>query len=199
SCKLLRQKFGKLLILGSELQRWAQGVADSRAYMAELATAKDAQLEFLAAQAPRLSKATRKRKYQRVGARFIADNPATLVADDPGLGKTLQAMAGILEAQIPGPYLIVAPKTAADSVWRREIERWLPSDHRAITLPDLWYDRDRKIRLTRYGEFTWLIVHPEIVLVQAWWECQECRKRTIEGPKQQRQLNCGHIRDRKTK
>lgn len=198
SCKLLRGKYGQRLRIGTELRRWAKGVQDSRAYMAELAASEDAELEYLPEAAPRLARAMSRRKYQRVGVRYIADNPSTLVADEPGLGKTLMAMGGILEAQIPGPYLVVAPKTAADSVWRREITRWLPDEHRAIILPDLWYDRDRKIRLSRYGKHTWLIVHPEIVLVQAWWLC-ECGKRTVQTNHQQRTLDCGHVRDRKTK
>jgi SNF2 family DNA or RNA helicase len=228
SCKLLREKYGQRLRLGKELRRWVHVVVHNREYMAELAAAKDAKLEVLPTVAPKLYKAMNKRKYQRVGARFIADNHATLVADDPGLGKTLIAMGGILEAEIPGPYLVVAPKTAADSVWRREILRWLPKNHRAVILPEYRDARDRKIRLTRYGEFTWLIVHPEIVLVQSWWECTElvpemrlrrktaksntirkrltptgnmvpCGKRTEEGNAQKRILDCGHIKTRKTK
>ena len=132
SCKLLRGKYGQQLELGNELRRWTQGVINSRKSMAALAASKDAKLEILPKVAPKLYKATKNRKYQRVGIRFIADNHAAGVFDDPGLGKTLQAMGGILEAQIPGPYLIVAPKTAADTVWRREILPWLPSSHRAI-------------------------------------------------------------------
>jgi SNF2 family DNA or RNA helicase len=199
SCKLLREKFGGRLKIGDELVRWAKGVVDSRKYMAELVASKDADLENLPTAAPRLAKAMNRRKYQRVGARFVADNTATLVADDPGLGKTLIAMGGILEAGIPGPYLVVAPKTAADTVWRREITRWLPRQHRPIILPESRDQRERKIRLGRYGEFTWLIVHPEIVMVQSWWVCGQCGERTAEGPKQQRDLTCGHVRDRKTK
>ena len=199
SAKLLQAKYGDRLVVGTELKRWANGVQANRASMAKLAASEDAKLIHLPKVAPKLYRAMRKRKYQRVGVRFVADNPATLVADDPGLGKTLIAMGGILEAELPGPYLVVAPKTAADTVWRREIQRWLPMNHRAVILPELWYARDYRIRITRYTEDTWLIVHPEIVLVQTWWECRECSKRTVQGPKQQNILACGHKRDDKTK
>jgi Zierdtviridae DNA helicase len=215
SLKLLKGKFGKRLQWSTELRRWAQQVQDSRRSMEALASSSDAKLETLQTVAPKLYRAMNKRKYQRVGVRYIADNAGTLLADDPGLGKTFQAMGGLLEAGIPGPYLIVAPKTAADTVWKREIQRWLPADHRAITLPDYRDARERKIRLSRYGAKTWLIVHPEIVMVQALWVCQElvtkrnkrtgktrqlpCLKRTPEGNRQQRVLKCGHIKDRKTK
>lgn len=206
SCKLLRQKYGRQLRIGSELRRWAQGVVDSRQYMAELSKAEDAELEHLPTLAPKLYKAMGSRKYQRVGVRFLADNHASGLFDDPGLGKTLIAMGGILEAQIPGPYLIVAPKTAADSVWRREILRWLPEGHRPVILPQMRLQRERKLRLTRYGPKTWLIVHPEAVMMDCKLECQFvsvegaiCGAMSRETTRQNRQLECGHLKDRKTK
>lgn len=198
SCKLLRQKYGTGLIVSDELRRWAKGVVSSRKKMGLLAASRNARLEILSTRAPKLYGAMRARKYQKVGARFIADNAATLIADDPGLGKTLIAMGGIIEADVPGPYLIVAPKTAADSVWRREIQRWLPREHRPITLPEIRYQREHVIRLTRYGDKTWLIVHPEIVMVDEYFVCQECKKRSPIAQKTKRTLACGHLRDTKT-
>jgi SNF2 family DNA or RNA helicase len=165
----------------------------------------------------------RRRKYQRVGARFLADNQASGLFDDPGLGKTLICMGGILEAEVPGPYLIIAPKTAAESVWQREIERWLPREHRAVVMPEFRYQRERKLRLTRFTDKTWIIVHPEMVMVQSWLICRqpiekkrkvrnrrtgerrtiitkaECGIRTPLKQKQQTELSCGHIKSRKTK
>lgn len=198
SCKLLRLKYGSELVVGSELRRWARTVRGNRDYMATLAASEDAALEVLPRVAPRLAKAMSRRTYQRVGARFIADSDASLVADDPGLGKTLIALGGILEAEIPGPYLVVAPKTAADSVWRREIMRWLPHDHKPIILPENRDQRERTIRLNRFGDKTWLIVHPEVVMVQAYWVCHQCGSQTVEGSRQKRDLDCGHMRDKKT-
>lgn len=205
--QLLRMKYGKeKLQLHPELQRWARGVMESREYMADLAASDDAELTYLTREAPKLAKAMKRRQYQRVAARFVADSSATLIADDPGLGKTLEAMGGILEAQTDGPYLIVAPKTAADTVWRREIQQWLPKHHRAVILPELWQDRDYRIRTTRYTEDTWLIVHPDILLIQAYWVCHECGHKTIVNDK--KKLECGtkikgklvpHERSRKTK
>lgn len=212
---LLRHKFGKELDLNTELQRWINGVVRNRRQMRKLSVAKTAKLSRLPEVAPQLYKAMRRRKYQLVGTRFIADNPATLLADDPGLGKTLMAMGGILEAGIDGPYLIICPKTATDTTWNREIVKWLPDNHRAVILPEWRYDRERRIRLTRYTKDTWLIVHPEIVLVKAVYVCTErvkrrskkskkvrvveCGKRTEEKNKNIRVLECGHVRNRHTK
>lgn len=206
SCKLLRQKYGRKLRVGTELQRWARGVRDNREYMAKLAAAGDAELEVLPKVAPKLAKAMEKRTYQRVAVRFIADNSATLEADDPGLGKTLIALGGILEAEVPGPYLVIAPKIASRTVWAREIQRRLPRQHRAITMPETRLARERKLRLTHFHETTWLIVHPEMMLCQTWLVCQEinkagkvCGKRSKFKGRQQRVLDCKHIRNRKTR
>lgn len=220
SCILLRQKYGQRLSVGPILRRWARGVQQNRRSMAKLASANDAKLYVLPKAAPKLYRAMRKRKYQRVGARFIADNPATLEADEPGLGKTLIAMGGILESETPGPYLIIAPKTASDSVWKREIERWLPHDHKAITVPEGRIMRERVLKYSHFGPKTWLIVHPEMVMVRTWLECQKLVKRRYRnrktGKKRVRVVECGkwspleakqkrilktckHTKDRKTK
>jgi SNF2 family DNA or RNA helicase len=220
SAKLLRMEYGSRLRIGTQLRRWLLGVRRNRDTMAKLASAKDARLHVLPTAAPKLYRAMRKRKYQRVGVKFIAANPATLEADDPGLGKTLIAMGGILEAEVPGPYLVVAPKTASDSVWKREITRWLPKPHKAVTVPESRLRRERVLAYTTIGPHTWLIVHPEMVMVQTWLVCQfpvkkrvrnrrtgksrvvitPCGKRSPQENRQKRTLrNCKHIKDRKTK
>lgn len=200
SCVLLRQKFGGRLEVAPELVRWVRGVQTARRDMARLSRQRTARLEVLPHVAPRLYKAMRRRPYQLVGARFIADNlPGCLIADDPGLGKTLIALGGILEAEIPGPYLVIAPKTAADATWKREIERWLPSDHRVIIMPKFRYQRERKLRLTRYGEKTWLVIHPEIAMAQAYLICAECGKRYVDKGRSMQTLPCGHPKDKRTK
>ncbi len=112
--------------------------------------------------------------------------------------NTLEIMGGIIEAQVAGPYLVIAPKTAARTVWAREIERWLPREHRAITLPEGRLQRERLLRLKRMGETTWLIVHPEVVMTQTWLKCAECGGLTASRNKQARQLKCGHMKNRKT-
>ncbi len=222
SCKLLRQKFGSRLEFSNELKRWIAGVQASRKYMKRLATRESAKLFVLPTAAPKLYKAMKARKYQTVGVRFIADNPATLLADDPGLGKTLQLLGGIVESNTPGPYLVVSPKTAADTVWKREIERWLPA-HTAVTVGDYRYQREKTLAETELTATTWLIVHPEMVQVSAWWICGQlvekrivrrnkrtgrrrlftverpCDQRTDSGQKQLKVLSCGHERLKNTK
>lgn len=199
TCKLLQEKYGKRLSVGMELRRWANGVRASRDRMSKLAASSDAKLYHLKKAAPFLYKAMKRRKYQRVGARFVADNSATGIFDDPGLGKTLIALGGILEAQIPGPYLIIAPKTASKPVWWREIRRWLPRWHKPITFADGHAQRLARLRRTAMDEDTWVIVHPEMVMVRVMLVCERCDKSCQLTNKTKRILSCGHPKTPKTK
>lgn len=200
SFKLLRSKYGDQLTIGSELRRWVKTVIQNRRYMRDLAKVEKTELVVVPRAAPKLYKAMRKRPYQTVGARFIAENPATLEADDPGLGKTLIALGGIIESQVPGPYLVVvAPKTAVRLVWAREIRRWLPSKHTVITLPEMRPQRERKLRLADYGSTTWLVVNPEIVLMQTFVTCAQCQKRSVVINTRKRQLPCKHMKTKACK
>jgi SNF2 family DNA or RNA helicase len=68
------------------------------------------------------------RPFQTVGAAFAARNGSCLIADQPGLGKTVQSIAAVIEAGITGPILVVAPKAAAKLTWPQELTRWVPGD-----------------------------------------------------------------------
>jgi len=198
TCKLLQAKYGKRLKVGNELRRWAVGVRSSRDAMAKLASAKTAKLYHLPEAAPFLYKAMKRRPYQKVGSRFVADNPGTGIFDEPGLGKTLIAMGGILEAQIPGPYLVIAPKTASKPVWWREIRRWLPRWHKPITFADGHAQRLSRLRRTVMDEHTWVIVHPEMVMVRTELTCERCGKSCQLTTKTRRTMICGHPKTQKT-
>ena len=79
---------------------------------------------------PRIWKATENRPFQRVGIQYVATSRAALIADQPGAGKTLQTIGGIVEAGVTGPILIVAaPKSAAVITWPAELAKWAPNDH----------------------------------------------------------------------
>lgn len=59
------------------------------------------------------------------GARFAMQNRRVLIADEPGLGKTIQSIAAVVGSKTTGSVLIVAPKTAAYVTWPAELRRWL--------------------------------------------------------------------------
>jgi SNF2 family DNA or RNA helicase len=62
--------------------------------------------------------------FQRAGVAYALHARRTFLADEQGLGKTVQALAA-LEADDAYPAAIVCP-AGLSSTWLREIEHWLP-------------------------------------------------------------------------
>lgn len=62
--------------------------------------------------------------FQRAGVRYALERRRTFLADEQGLGKTVQALAA-LEADGAFPALVLCPASLRLN-WLREAERWLP-------------------------------------------------------------------------
>ena len=60
--------------------------------------------------------------YQRTGAKFLAENPAAFLADEQGLGKTIQVIAAC-DALGLTKVVVICPAIAKIN-WRREFEKW---------------------------------------------------------------------------
>lgn len=60
--------------------------------------------------------------YQKTGAQFLAENPAAFLADEQGLGKTIQVIAACDQLGLK-KVAVVCPAIAKIN-WRREFERW---------------------------------------------------------------------------
>lgn len=196
ACYALRERFGRELRVGRDLSAWAREEIARVETMKQLGKSRDAELQRVPSVSPVLDKAMANRRYQRVGARFVAEGRNVLLGPDPGLGKTLMAIGGIIESGVPGPYLVVAPKTATHAVWKNEIPRWWPGAE-VITVPDGRAVReqvlddfvnavvDAKDGLD-YGDIararsmaqTFLVVHPEMLRIKRWWACPKCEKLT---------------------
>ena len=75
--------------------------------------------------------------YQRQGVAYLIENKRTLIGDQPGLGKTGQAIGGLIAAEQTGgisfPAIIVCPSSLKIN-WQREFAKW--SDKKAIILND---------------------------------------------------------------
>lgn len=146
SGRILREQFGDGLDLGPKLKRWGRTAVRKEENLTRLGAAEDAELVVLPKRLPLLMKAiegkpipefklpkthmlSKKREarpYQRAGIAFLAQADA-INADDPGLGKTIQTIGAIFEAELDdGPQLVIAPKTSLDVVWKTELERWQP-------------------------------------------------------------------------
>ena len=70
------------------------------------------------------------RPFQRAGVAYALKARRTFLADEQGLGKTVQALAA-LEADDAYPAVVVCPASLKLN-WQRETERWLPE--RSITV-----------------------------------------------------------------
>ena len=72
-----------------------------------------------------IAKAFGNRPFQKKGALFAQRNKNVLIADQPGLGKTIQSIAAVIGSGVTGSVLVVAPKTATYVTWPAELSRWL--------------------------------------------------------------------------
>jgi SNF2 family DNA or RNA helicase len=70
------------------------------------------------------------RPFQRAAVAYALSSRRCFLADEQGLGKTVEALAA-LEADGAYPAVVVCPASLKLN-WRREIEHWLP--HRSVTV-----------------------------------------------------------------
>ena len=67
--------------------------------------------------------------HQRAGVEFLATAKRALLADEPGLGKTAQAIRALKKMHDDGeqvfPALVICPNTLKKN-WEREFDRWWP-------------------------------------------------------------------------
>src|SRR5215213_5669755 len=68
--------------------------------------------------------------FQRAGVRYALARRRTFIADEQGLGKTVQALATI-EADGAFPAVVICP-ASMKLVWEREAQHWLP--HRSVAV-----------------------------------------------------------------
>jgi SWI/SNF-related matrix-associated actin-dependent regulator of chromatin subfamily A-like protein 1 len=68
------------------------------------------------------------RPFQRAGVRYALQARRLFIADEQGLGKTVEALA-LLEEDDAFPAVVICPASLKLN-WQREIERWLP--HRSL-------------------------------------------------------------------
>ncbi|MHB8658049.1 MAG: DEAD/DEAH box helicase [Solirubrobacteraceae bacterium] len=68
--------------------------------------------------------------FQWAGVRYVLDARRAFLADEQGLGKTVQALA-TLEADGAYPAVVICP-ASIKLVWEREASRWLP--HRSLAI-----------------------------------------------------------------
>ena len=118
-CLSLRSTFGEQLEIGPALAEWARNEKSTRIdpanLLREVEMSEDGDEDLF--------------PHQRAGVEFLAKARRALLADEPGLGKTAQAIRSLKRLQEQGeevfPALIVCPNTLKSN-WEREFDRWWP-------------------------------------------------------------------------
>jgi SNF2 family DNA or RNA helicase len=199
TCRLLREVYGESLEIGPALWDWAKAEIVAEKHQKALGTGLGAvELPRITQEFPRLATALQSRPYQTRGARFVADGRNVLVADDPGLGKTTEAIAGILESGIVGPYLIAAPASTLSDAWEREIQTRIGEHARIRVITG--NKRKREDALTEAldsapgdAACTWVIINIEMLRTKSWWRCPECGDSWEASDKPKSDIvDCGH-------
>lgn len=118
-CLALRATFKSDLEIGPRLAEWARNEKLNRIDPSNLLRDIEVQEEGDQDLFP----------HQRAGVEFLAKARRALLADEPGLGKTAQAIRSLKRLQDQGskvfPALIVCPNTLKSN-WEREFDKWWP-------------------------------------------------------------------------
>jgi SNF2 family DNA or RNA helicase len=144
---MLRDEFGAELEIGKELWDWAANeVAREKKVTDLLPTAKgDAYKSFeiptrVGHSSEIMSKALSSRPYQVPGVNYLAGARTAMLADQPGLGKTIQTLGALIEGldqDRTNSVLVLAPKSAVNSVWADEINHWMGDYTEKYTITSL--------------------------------------------------------------
>ncbi len=118
-CLALRSTFKEDLVIGPGLAAWAANEKVTRIDPANSLRDVDVQEDGDQDLFP----------HQRAGVEFLSTARRALLADEPGLGKTAQAIRSLKKLHDRGeavfPALIVCPNTLKKN-WEREFDKWWP-------------------------------------------------------------------------
>lgn len=137
-----------------------------RSKEAEALTKGDADAEVspaLKAGSPKAADALR--PYQRAGVKFLESRSGSLMADEPGLGKTLQTIASVISSGITGDILVLAPTVAANISWPEEIRKWSPKDE-VLVVAGTRQKRQKelaKLKKRSSAQRRWVLCNTEMV------------------------------------
>lgn len=124
----IARSFGVGIAVSNELAEWTKrqkALAQSILSPDNPNTDTSTFFPRLRSELPEVVSAMESMPWQMLGAQFIVNQRKVLLADQPGLGKTLQTLAAIRELDVRGPILVVAPRSAVRITWPDEIEKWL--------------------------------------------------------------------------
>jgi SNF2 family DNA or RNA helicase len=126
TCHTFRRVFGEELIVLKPLSAWAHYQISANNEMDKIRSG-NVSLVFsrIPREAPKLHAAIMSRSYQSEGVGWMSMAGQCILGDEPGLGKTLQTLAALVETDCK-VILVTCPRTATRAVWEAETQRWAP-------------------------------------------------------------------------
>jgi Zierdtviridae DNA helicase len=169
TCLDIRREFAdEEIVIGPRLWAWAKAEKQKRDDLKAILAMEECETPILERLYPELHAAVHNRPFQSVGIAFMVRARCAINADEPGLGKTLQAIGAVVEGGVKGPILVVAPAAATTVTWPDEFDVWVPGeeyvvcegdkDWREDTLEGFW-----KWAETRPNERSWLFINSEML------------------------------------
>jgi SNF2 family DNA or RNA helicase len=175
TCRGLRREFGDRLRVSSRLGAWAREAIAREQDALALKSAAVAELVQVPKLAPEIAEAMANRPYQTIGAAFPGVAGNCLIADQPGLGKTIQTLAALVEASPEGGlHLVFCPLLAVTLVWVPEVAQWLPELGTVIALSGNRAKREAalaSVTSPKRGEHIFVVANIEMA-----------RIKVLEGP-----------------
>ncbi len=171
TCLDIRAEFDDCdIVIHPGLWKWAAEEKQKRADLLEIMKLEDYPLPVVERTYPRLAAALHNRPFQAVGVAYAVRGGQTVNGDDAGLGKTLQAIGAMVEAEITGPIVVIAPAVATVVTWPDEFDEWVPGEEyvvaegskeeRDAALAGFWAWADARKR-----KRSWLFINIEMLQV----------------------------------
>ena len=194
--------FGQTLSLEPELVAWVRKEKErySNLLKPDDFTADTSQwLPRLRRERPDLAQALHTWPHQLPGVAFMVGQKASLLADQPGLGKTIQTLATVAELDVRGPILVVAPRTAVNVTWPEEIAQWLGENEHIVKITGAMKPDERRAALKDVAYYTsshpqqrvWVLCGPNYLRIRADLDSQGNYARDAKGKKIIRAVNEG--------
>ena len=175
TCRTFRRVFQGQLTVRTPLAEWAREAIKAGEVLEEMRDGAAANMMRVPIEAPFLAEAINDRPYQGGGVGFMSIARQCILGDEPGLGKTLQTLATLIECDAK-TILVGCPRTATRATWERETERWAPGIATFVA------QGDRNSREKVMGAFSdhaliepgmrkMLIINNEMIRAKKYWTC----------------------------
>lgn len=152
-----RDSMAKLLDIFPDLQQgpkiasWWRTETHRHTKIMSVAGADDANLSWLPDNHPDMFQFVSTRPYQRADIAHMAAAAGTMNANQPSLGKTVETLGAIYEADLQfGAHLVIAPATSLEPTWEAHLDRFNIGPYYTVTAP-----AEHRIRETRRFHKAW--------------------------------------------